>query len=190
MSSFHHIMPSSHHMMMCHVLQSLLDRPFPVSGYLSGKYHALFIIWSFSIMRYHLLSHTMSYAPIFTHWTNSFPMTTLSFCLCWFIRSHYPLHFLKRSYQSFTPSFLPLFLIVVLFMGHMFVEFCHSHTFVFKAVLGSVAGAPQLCNLRISSPFCAHHAQGQDETYSEYPLHYVHSPSTLGHCSNLKAYLE
>ena len=26
--------------------------------------------------------------------------------------------------------------------------------------------------------------------YSEYPLHHIHSPSTLGHCSDSKAYLE
>ena len=64
---------------MSHALQSLLDQSFHVSRYLSGKYHTLFIVWSFSIMLYHLLSHPMSYAPILTHpQTNSFPMTTLS----------------------------------------------------------------------------------------------------------------
>ena len=51
-------------------------------------------MWSFSIMLYHPFSHPMLYAPILTHlWTNSFPMTTLFLCLCWFIHSHDPLHF-------------------------------------------------------------------------------------------------
>ena len=51
----------------------------------------------FSIMLYHPFSHTMSYAPIFTHrQTNSFPMMTLSLCLHWFIHSHDPLHFLNN----------------------------------------------------------------------------------------------
>ena len=50
----------------------------------------------FSIMLYHLLSHTMSYAPILTHHrTNSFLMMRFSICPCWFIRSHDPLHFLN-----------------------------------------------------------------------------------------------
>ena len=130
MSSLRHTIPSSRHMMMSNALQSLLDRSFPVSGCSSGKYHALFIMWSSSIMLYHPFSHTMSYAPILTHpWTNSFPMMTLYLCLCWFICSHDPLHFLKQSYQSFSPSFLPLFFIVVLFMGRTFVEFCHGHSF-------------------------------------------------------------
>ena len=83
MSFSHHITPStpsSHHKVMSHALQWLLDRSFLVSGYLSGKYHALFITWSFSIMLYHPPSHTMSYAPILTHLqTNFFPMTILSF---------------------------------------------------------------------------------------------------------------
>ena len=82
MSSLRHTTPSSRHMMMSNALQSLLDRSFPVSGYLSGKYHALFIMCSFSIMLYHPFSHRMSYAPILTHHrTNSFLMTTLSFVL-------------------------------------------------------------------------------------------------------------
>ena len=39
-------------------------------------------------------------------------------------------HFIsQQSYQSFSPSFLPLFLIVVLFMVRTFVEFCHGHSF-------------------------------------------------------------
>ena len=96
MSSSHHIMPSLHHMMMCNVSQSLLDQSFPVSRYLPGKCHTLFIIWSFSIMLYHYFSHTMSYAPTLTHHrTTPFPMTMLSLCLCWFIHSHDPLHFLN-----------------------------------------------------------------------------------------------
>ena len=57
-------------------------------------------------------------------------------------------------------------------------------------MLVSVAGAPQLCNLRISLPFCTHRAQGQVKYHFEYPLHHVQSPSTLGHCGNSKAYLE
>ena len=130
MSLLRHIIPSSRHMMMSNAFQSLLDRSFLVSRYLSGKYHTLFIMWSFSIMLYHPFSHTMSYAPIFTHlWTNSFPMTTLSLCLCWFICSHDPLHFLNDLTKSFSPSFLPLFFIVVVFMGRTFVEFCHGHSF-------------------------------------------------------------
>ena len=39
-------------------------------------------------------------------------------------------HFISyQSYQSFSPSFLPLFFIVVLFMVRTFVEFCHGHSF-------------------------------------------------------------
>src|ERR1700743_3382068 len=76
MSSSSHITPSLRHMMMSNSLQSPLDRSFLVSGCLSDKYHALFIMGSFSIMLYHPSSHTMSYAPILTHhWTNFFLMT-------------------------------------------------------------------------------------------------------------------
>ena len=83
----------------------------------------------FSILLYHLLSHTMSYAPILTHlWTNFFPMMTLSLCPWWFICSHNPLHFL-----TILPIVLTLLLafvsFVVLFMVWTFVEFCHGHSF-------------------------------------------------------------
>ena len=61
MSLSHHITLSSHHMITCLALQSLLDWSVPVSRYLSGKYHTLFITWSFSIVLYYPLSHTMSY---------------------------------------------------------------------------------------------------------------------------------
>ena len=62
----------------------------------------------FFIMLYHPFSHPMSYAPILTHlWTNSFPMMILSLCLCWFIRSHDPLHFLNDlTNRSHPPSCL------------------------------------------------------------------------------------
>ena len=77
------VMSSLCHMMMSNALQSLLDQSFLVSGYLSGKYHAVFIMQSFSIMLYHPPSHTMSYAPILTHpWTNSFPMMMFFLCPC------------------------------------------------------------------------------------------------------------
>ena len=69
------------------------------------------LMWSFSIMLYHLFSHTMSYAPILTHlWTKSLPMTTLSLCPWWFIRSHDPLHFL-----TILPNVLTLLLAFVLY---------------------------------------------------------------------------
>ena len=113
-SSLRHIAPSSHPMMMNNALQSPLDQSLLVSGCLSGKYHVLFIIWSFSIMLYHPLSHHMSYAPILTHLrTNFFPMTTFSLCPWWFIRSHDPLHFLTT---------LPIVLTLLL----AFVSYCCS----------------------------------------------------------------
>ena len=124
----HHITPSSYHMMMCHVPQSLLDCFFPVSGYLLGKYHTLFITWFFSIVLYHPISHTMSYAPILTHLrTNFLPMTTLSLCLCWFIRSHDPLHFL---------TILPIILTLLL----AFVSYCCS---IYGSNICGVLSRPQ-----------------------------------------------
>ena len=114
-------MSSLHHMMMSNALQLLLDRSFLVSRYLSGKYHALFIIWSFSIMLYHPSSHTMSYAPILTHpRTNSLPMTTFSLCLCWFICSHDPLHFLNNLTNHSHPlSCLSSLLMYYLWVAHL-----------------------------------------------------------------------
>ena len=139
--------PSSRHNMMSHALQSLLDQSFPVSGYFSGKYHTLFITWSFSIMLYHPPSHTMSYAPILTHLqTNFFPMTMFSLCPCWFIRSHDPLHFLNDlTNHSHPPSCLYSLLLFYLWLACLW-SFCHGHSFCTWALLGSVAGAPQLCN--------------------------------------------
>ena len=68
----------------------------------------------FSIMLYHPFSHHMSYAPILTHLrTNSFPMTTISHCFWWFIRSHDPLKFLM---------ILPIILTLLL----AFVPYCCS----------------------------------------------------------------
>ena len=84
----------------------------PVSKYLSGKYHALFITWSSSIMLYHPPSHTMSYASILTHhWTKIFPMTTFFLSLWWFIRSHDPLHFLNNLTNHSHPPFCLCFLL-------------------------------------------------------------------------------
>ena len=122
--SSHHCAISHHHCtikMMSHALQSLLDWSFPVSGYFSGKYHALFITWSFSIMLYHPFSHTMSYAPILTYLrTNFFPMTSLSLCLCWFIHSHDPLYFLNDLTNCFhPPSCLCLLLLFYLWFVHL-----------------------------------------------------------------------
>ena len=121
MSSLRHITPSSRHMMMSNALQSLFDRSFIVSRCLSGNYHALFIMWSFSIMLYHLFSHHMSYAPILTHpRTNSFPMTMISLCSWWFIRSHNPLHFLNDLInRSHPPSCLCSLLLFYLWFAHL-----------------------------------------------------------------------
>ena len=130
MSSLRHITPSSRHMMMSNALQSPLDRSSIVSGCLSGKHHALFIMWSFSIMLYHLFSHTMSYAPILTHpQTNFFPMMTFSLCPCWFIRSHDPLHFL---------TILPIVLTLLL----AFVSYCCS---IYGSHVCGVLSWPQFC---------------------------------------------
>ena len=130
MSSLRHITPSSRHIMMSNVLQSLLDRSFLVSGYLSGKYHALFITWSFSIMLYHPFSHTMSYAPILTHLqTNSFLTMTFFLCPCWFICSHNPLHFPNDlTNRSHPPSCLCPLLLFYLWVACLW-SFCHSHSF-------------------------------------------------------------
>ena len=120
------------HMMMSNALQLLLDRSFLVSRYLSGKCHALFIMWSFSIMLYHLFSHHMSYAPILTHpWTNFFPMTTFFLCLCWFICSHDPLHFL---------TILPIVLTLLL----AFVLYCCS---IYGSHICGVLSRPQFLYL-------------------------------------------
>ena len=107
--------------MMSNAPQSPLDRPFLVSRYLSGKYHALFTMWAVSIMLYHPLSHTMSYAPIHIHpRTNSFPMMTLSLCLCWFIRSHDPLQFLNNlTNRSHPPSCLCFSLLFYLWVARL-----------------------------------------------------------------------
>ena len=156
MSSSHHIMPSSHHMVMCNAPQSLLDWSFSVSGCWSGKYHALSIMWSFSIMLYHLFSHTMSYAPILTHHqTNSFPMTMFSLCPC---NSFVPMtHFISLTILPIVHTLLVAFVLYChsIYGSHVCGVLSQPH-FCIEAVLGSVAGTPQLYNLGISSPFCTH----------------------------------
>ena len=133
MSLLCHIMPSLHHMMMCHALQSPLDWSFPVSGCLPGRYHALFIMWSFSIMLYHPLSHPISYFCILTHHrTNFLPMPTLSLCPYWSICSHDPLHLLNDlTNRSHCPSCLCSLLLLYLWVTQL-QSFCHSYSFVFK----------------------------------------------------------
>ena len=63
MLSSHHITPSLHHKMMSHAPQLLLDWSFPVSRYLSGKYHALFIMWSF-LLCFIIFSLTLCHIPL------------------------------------------------------------------------------------------------------------------------------
>ena len=66
-----------HHQLMCPAFNLVLDWSSPVSRLFVRWVLRSFIIWSLSIMLYHPFSHTMSYAPIFTHhWTPDFPWWT------------------------------------------------------------------------------------------------------------------
>ena len=172
-------------------LQSLLDQSFLVSGYLSGKYHALFIMWSFHIMLHHLFSHHMSYAPILTHLrTNSLPMMTLSLCPWWFIRSHDPLHFLNNLTNcSHPPSCLCSLLLFYLWVAHLW-SFCHGHSFVLKLYWVVWLELPSFVTSGYPHPSAIFVLKVKTSDYSEYPLRHIRSPPTLGHWGNSKAYLE
>ena len=66
MSSLHHITPSSRHKMMSNAPQSLLDRSFIVSGYLSGKvlrsfHHVIFFYYALSLSRIQFLTSKISH---------------------------------------------------------------------------------------------------------------------------------
>ena len=153
-SSSLHIMPSLHHRMMHPAPLLPLDWTFIVSKCLSGKVLCSFLTCSFSIMIYHPFSHTMSYAPILTHHrTNLFPMMMFSPCLCWFIRSYDPLHFLN----DLTNNSHPLWCFCSLLLFYLWFAFLWSSVtatiFVLKLYLVVWLEFPSLVTTGFPHPF-------------------------------------
>ena len=114
MSLLRHITPSSRHMMMSNALQSLLDRSFPVSGCLSGKYHVLFIMCFFF---YYALSSFLSpyvICPYPDSSSDQFPSHDDTFPLSLMIHSFplptsFPNDLTNRSHPPSCLCFLSLF---------------------------------------------------------------------------------
>ena len=100
-------------------------------------------------------------------------------------------HFIfLRSYQLFSPSFLPLFLLLFYLWVTCLWSSVTPTVLVLKLYWVVWLELPSFVTSGYPRPSALIVLKVKTRQYSEYPLRRIHSPSTLGHCGDSKAYLE